>query len=305
MRQVVDDFEQNLQGQLKMGTLAETLKVTPLWDEMLIQEEGESGDAVQSQIRVPMNASFSLQSCLFKLCQDVNQIGPHAVPKKAQGMVMDHSGRAVLSCYQKYVKENSENIPQAVALQLLFDVRFVSALLVARDSKPLQEKAKSLCESLEGRIDPFDLDVFNPHIQRHVKRTVQRLQLVFGPLLTCDRHAILWAARVASPAVGGTSETPSLVALVPSVPRLLPLPVASDANADRSDSIGLATSIAAAGSFSSHQEDLVVTASQKKSGKSKSDAMTASSATTAAASVARSGAAVFFGWGSSIFGGDK
>lgn len=50
-------------------------------------------------------------------------------------MVMDHSGRAVLSCYQKYVKENSENIPQAVALQLLFDVRFVSALLVARDSK--------------------------------------------------------------------------------------------------------------------------------------------------------------------------
>ncbi len=30
MRQVVDDFEQNLQGQLKMGTLAETLKVTPV-----------------------------------------------------------------------------------------------------------------------------------------------------------------------------------------------------------------------------------------------------------------------------------
>jgi hypothetical protein len=43
--------------------------------------------------------------------------------------------------------------------------------------QPMQEKARSLCESLEGRVDPFDLDVFNPHIQNHVKRAVQRLQV--------------------------------------------------------------------------------------------------------------------------------
>jgi hypothetical protein len=42
----------------------------------------------------------------------------------------------------------------------------------------MQEKARGLCESLEGRVDPFDLDVFNPHIQNHVKRAVQRLQVI-------------------------------------------------------------------------------------------------------------------------------
>lgn len=45
----------------------------------------------------------------------------------------------------------------------------------------LQEKARNLCESLEGRVDPFDLDVFNPHIQSHVKRAVQRLQVFLDP----------------------------------------------------------------------------------------------------------------------------
>ena len=50
-------------------------------DEILIQEEGESGAAVQSQIRVPMNPSFPLQQSLFKVCQEVNLIGPHAISK--------------------------------------------------------------------------------------------------------------------------------------------------------------------------------------------------------------------------------
>lgn len=44
----------------------------------------------------------------------------------------------------------------------------------------MQEKARSLCEWLEGQVDPFDLDVFNPHIQSHVKRAVQRLQVVYA-----------------------------------------------------------------------------------------------------------------------------
>ena len=52
-----------------------------MWDEILIQEEGESGAAVQSQIRVPMNPSFPLQQSLFKVCQEINQIGPHAISK--------------------------------------------------------------------------------------------------------------------------------------------------------------------------------------------------------------------------------
>ena len=49
-----------------------------MWDEITIQEKGESGSAVQSQVRVP---SFPLQQSLFKVCQEINHIGPHAIPK--------------------------------------------------------------------------------------------------------------------------------------------------------------------------------------------------------------------------------
>ena len=52
----------------------------------------------------------------------------------------------------------------------------------------MQEKARSLCESLEGRVDPFDLDVFNPHIQSHVKRAVQRLQVMLQMLNISDDY---------------------------------------------------------------------------------------------------------------------
>lgn len=52
-----------------------------MWNEITIQEEEESGGAVQSQIRVPMNPSFPLQQSLFKVCQEINQVGPHAIPK--------------------------------------------------------------------------------------------------------------------------------------------------------------------------------------------------------------------------------
>lgn len=52
-----------------------------MWDEITIQEEAESGSAVQSQIRVPMNPSFPLQQSLFGMCQEINHVGPHAIPK--------------------------------------------------------------------------------------------------------------------------------------------------------------------------------------------------------------------------------
>ena len=52
-----------------------------------------------------------------------------------------------------------------------------------------------------------------------------RTQFVYGPLLTSDRHAILWAARLANPVGSKKPEAPSVVGLVSSTPRFLPLPL--------------------------------------------------------------------------------
>jgi len=301
-KEVVANMEQNLKMQLMMTTMVDALQRTPLWDEIVVEEEREDGGAVQSRIRVPMNPSFPLQQVLFQVCQEINRIGPHAIPKKAQLSLMEDVCNALLKCYENQIISHVSVLPQPVALQLLFDIRFICALLLARDNKSLGERAKNLFESLEGQVDPFDLDVFNPHLHGHVKRAVQRLQFVFGPLLTCDRHAILWAARLASSAGCGSSsgvqpETPSVVALASSTPRFLPLPLTNHKNVlDSSTSVKL----------NDYKED-VSTTTQVKYNKLKS---TPDAAATNAAAMARSSAAAFFGamsstWSSSIFGGEK
>ncbi len=48
---------------------------------------------------------------------------------------MEDTGSAILKCYENYVTTHSTLLPQSVAFQLLFDVRFIGAMLLARDNK--------------------------------------------------------------------------------------------------------------------------------------------------------------------------
>jgi len=54
---------------------------------------------------------------------------------------MEDTGSFVLKCYENYITNFPSQLPLAVALQLLFDVRFIVALLIARDNK-----VSSLCK---------------------------------------------------------------------------------------------------------------------------------------------------------------
>ena len=55
--------------------------------------------------------------------------------RKAQLSLMDDVCNTVLKCYESHVISHLSMLPQPIALQLLFDVRFVCALLLARDNK--------------------------------------------------------------------------------------------------------------------------------------------------------------------------
>lgn len=48
---------------------------------------------------------------------------------------MEDTAGAVLKCYESYIAAYPSMLPQAIALQLLFDVRFIGALLLSRDNK--------------------------------------------------------------------------------------------------------------------------------------------------------------------------
>lgn len=47
-------------------------------------------------------------------------------------------------------------------------------MFVTKMNKDLSE---SICETLEKMIDPFDLDVYYPHLQNSVKKSTQKLQV--------------------------------------------------------------------------------------------------------------------------------
>lgn len=72
------------------------------------------------------------------------------------------------------------------ALQLLYDLRYLTIVLTAKgeDVKSGRSKQDSRLEkvtdSLEALIDPFDLDVFTPHLNSNLSRLVHRTSVLFG-----------------------------------------------------------------------------------------------------------------------------
>ena len=68
--------------------------------------------------------------------------------------------------------EYSVRIGQNMALQLHFDVEFLSSL----KGEPGPED-ESLLQTLEAHIDPFDMSVFKPYLHSNVRRAVSKNQV--------------------------------------------------------------------------------------------------------------------------------
>ncbi|NXW69843.1 COG1 protein, partial [Hirundo rustica] len=179
---------------LLLDTAGSVLATATNWDEIEIQEETESGSSVTSKIRLPVQPSWHAQCLLFSLCQEVNRVGGHTLPKVTLQELLRSCMAEVLAAYEKLVQQKQEKRPdsfpltQSRALQLLYDLRYLSIILTAKseDTKPSRIKQDSGIEKvidfLEGHIDPFDLDVFTPHLNSNLNRLVQRTSVLFGLL---------------------------------------------------------------------------------------------------------------------------
>ncbi|XP_061233091.1 conserved oligomeric Golgi complex subunit 1 isoform X1 [Neopsephotus bourkii] len=179
---------------LLLDTAGSVLATATSWDEIEIQEETESGTTVTSKIRLPMQPSWCVQCLLFSLCQEVNRVGGHTLPKVTLQELLRGCMAQVLAAYEKLMEEKQEKkagtfpMTQNRALQLLYDLRYLSIILTAKseETKPSRIKHDSRMEKvidfLEGHIDPFDLDVFTPHLNSNLNRLVQRTSVLFGLL---------------------------------------------------------------------------------------------------------------------------
>ncbi|XP_042773489.1 conserved oligomeric Golgi complex subunit 1 [Panthera leo] len=162
------------------------------WDELEIQEEAESGSCIMSTIRLPTQPSWYVQSFLFSLCQEINRVGGHALPKVTLQEMLKSCMVQVVAAYERLSeekqvkKEGAFPMTQNRALQLLYDLRYLSIILTARGEEVKSGRSKQdsriekVADSLETLIDPFDLDVFTPHLNSNLTRLAQRTSVLFG-----------------------------------------------------------------------------------------------------------------------------
>ncbi|NXE14377.1 COG1 protein, partial [Lophotis ruficrista] len=179
---------------LLLDTAGSVLAAATNWDETEIQEETESGNSVTSKIRLPVQPSWYVQCLLFSLCQEVNRVGGHTLPKATLQELLRTCMAEVLAAYEKLMEEKQEKkagafpMTQNRALQLLYDLRYLSVILTAKSEEAKTSRIKhdsrteKVTDFLEGHIDPFDLDVFTPHLNSNLNRLVQRTSVLFGLL---------------------------------------------------------------------------------------------------------------------------
>ncbi|XP_029109840.1 conserved oligomeric Golgi complex subunit 1 isoform X1 [Scleropages formosus] len=194
---------------LHAHTPGSILETATSWEELEIQEEAESGSSVTSKIHLPVQPSWYVQSLLFHLCLEVNRVGGHALPRLTLQELLRTCMDQVVSEYEKLIqdaqnKDAPSSVTQNRALQLLFDIRHFGAALNMRleDGKAPRHaqdpRVLKVCDGLEGFIDPFDLDVFTPHLNSNLTRLSQRTSVLLGLLCGPERPFTPRASSISS-----------------------------------------------------------------------------------------------------------
>ncbi|KAK7116850.1 conserved oligomeric Golgi complex subunit 1-like isoform X2 [Littorina saxatilis] len=183
------------------------------WEETEIMEETEEGRKLSSKIQVPMQASWYVHATLFQICQRFNKVGAHAFPRSVVKDVLTQVLQGMLGAYESLLASRGKGakscvpLSQQEALQCVLNVKYMVHMIPWRDdteaSKTCQRRGQAIVESLEGHVDPFDLDVFSPYIQSNIMKATQRSAVLLGALSMSDRHAMLSSGR---PTMGGQEQ---------------------------------------------------------------------------------------------------
>lgn len=199
----------------QLNTLDHFLAAMLCWGEVEVQEESEGGHQVQSTLRLPLQVTVPLQELLFTLCQRVNRLFGHCMPR---GIQSEASQLLVAGLEPAYLRScealASQQLPPALcqtwALQLLMDLLVLNLLFQA----DALSRARA---AVEAHVDPFDLDVLLPHLDRQASLAAQQSSLLLGLCIGDGTGRCLVSGPAAAPATAGGGRAP------PGSPVVLPL----------------------------------------------------------------------------------
>lgn len=102
--------------------------------------------------------------------------------------------RGVLLTHEKLIREQKSSLTQNQALQIMFDLKFMTSVLMGRgedDASEFSNRREQVLDALESCVDPFDLDVFTPYIATNLNRQLQRCGVCVTNIL-CLPIGDLW-----------------------------------------------------------------------------------------------------------------
>jgi len=97
-----------------------------------------------------------------------------------------------------------------------------SSDLKDQETVQFRQGCTRLINAFEQMVDPFDLDVFIPHIDKAVQKQLQRSSLIFGSIGQMDKHSLQGQHRVTS-----STDQANVMPLVTNPPRFMLLPISS------------------------------------------------------------------------------
>ncbi|XP_043486152.1 conserved oligomeric Golgi complex subunit 1 [Polistes fuscatus] len=243
------------------------------WEKVIIEEESGEGKTLKTEILVPHQPSIMLQKFLMAVIKDLNKIIPHTIPKKVLHEIIEAVASELFDYYQ--ATSNIVNLKQKQALQIVFDIKYCTLLMVPRENKNLNEMSSKAIDSALSKIDPFDYNVINPFIHTNVKKSVLRSLLLLGNLIPHleQLHSFLGARSEYNAGEGNKLDSPALLALCTGAPWFPPLTI----------------------TVPMRNLSLVTTTIQDKTQRKKISSAKDNTKTESTGSTIKSGAAAFFG----------
>ncbi|RUS88516.1 hypothetical protein EGW08_003692 [Elysia chlorotica] len=207
------------------------------WEEVQITEEAEEGKKFSSKIFVPVQASWHLQTLLYRLCDDLNKIGIQALPRSVVQNLLVKVTDGLITAYEELLALRGHHkctnpLSQPEVLQELFNFRFIQLIIPRKGEEEIHKKYQQRCQTvlsqLEDIVDPFDLDVFSPYIQANLSKQAQRSSVIFGALCHLDKLGGAGAGSVGGSLSGGlrpllSGQEPHNVLSLISCPNRFPL----------------------------------------------------------------------------------
>ena len=173
----------------KVESSAEQFKLcrwSSTWEKVIIKEESEKGETVESAIHIPSSSSLHVQSLFFEVNHSLQKFGGHSIGNVALEKICKDAFDRYKTTYKtalKNIESNSVKVSQTWALQTLFDIKYIDKMMNQYSIKEDNCNYTEIVNWLENCIDPFDLELFMPYLNQNVNKFASQTCTMYGLLV--------------------------------------------------------------------------------------------------------------------------